>query len=340
VIRVMGEGGFGQVIDVVKRDCGCHYAMKVMQKEMMKQNLGSSWRKKIASEQQIMTQLHHPFMVNLKYSFQNSDFLILVMDLISSGDLSEFVLTKKRLAAEQVKWALMEVTEVMSYMHSQSILYRDLKPENLLIDDEGHIRLIDMGLAARFDPKAGRNSRVGTDCYMAPEVRFARRRRQAYGKSADWYTVGVLLYEFTHGALPFTGRDAETPIYRGGEFPTKACKALCEGMLAQDWKRRIGCGPSGDAEIKQHEYFEGVDWDIVAACKIPSPMKGVKGVPKKKKDKEMQAQRTAGEIADADKTEEEARHHQEYTIDSWNFVSPTVVSEEYMESVYQCVSAI
>jgi len=85
VVRVLGEGGFGQVIDVVKRDCGCHYAMKVMQKEMMKQNLGSSWRKKIASEQQIMTQLHHPFMVNLKYSFQNSDFLILVMDLISPG---------------------------------------------------------------------------------------------------------------------------------------------------------------------------------------------------------------------------------------------------------------
>eukprot|EP00966_Prymnesium_polylepis_P196673 4557327-Prymnesium_polylepis.1 len=86
-------------------------------------------------------------MVNLKYAFQNPDFLCLVMDLVSSGDLSEFVLTAKRLTAEQANWAMMEVVEVISYMHGEKILYRDLKPENLLVDDDGHCRLIDMGLA-------------------------------------------------------------------------------------------------------------------------------------------------------------------------------------------------
>jgi len=341
VIRVLGEGGFGQVIDVVKRDCGCHYAMKVMQKEVMKQNLGSSWRRKIASEQQIMSILNHPFMVNLKYAFQNSEFLILVMDLVPSGDLSEFVLTKRRLTPEQVRWAVMEVVEVMAYVHSQSILYRDLKPENLLVDDEGHVRLIDMGLAARIDEKHPyRTSRVGTDCYMAPEVRWARRRRQPYGKSADWYTIGVLLYEFTHGALPFSSRDTEQPIYRGGQFPTKECQSLCENLLSQSHKDRIGSGPTGSDEVKGHEYFKGIDWDIVAACKIPSPMKGVKGVPKRKKDKEMQAQRTAGDIAEADKADVDEEQLKEYNIDSWNFVSPSAITEEYMESVYACVSSI
>ena len=130
-----------QVIDVVKRDCGVHYAMKVMQKEAMKQNLGSSWRKKIAMEQQLLAALEHPFMVNLKYAFQNPEFLILVMDLVQSGDLSEFVLTKKRLTGPQVNWALMETVEVFGYMHSCQIMYRDLKPENLLVDDDGHVRL-------------------------------------------------------------------------------------------------------------------------------------------------------------------------------------------------------
>ena len=294
VIRVLGEGGFGQVIEVVKRDCGVRYAMKVMQKDSMKQALGFTWRKKIAMEANLLAQLQHPFMVNLKYAFQNADFLCLVMDLVASGDLSEFVLTPRRLTAEQARWAIMETVEVLSYMHLQKILYRDLKPENLLVDDNGHIRLIDMGLAIKWTgDRPRRTSRVGTDCYMAPEVRWARKNREAYGTSVDWYTVGVLLYEFANGALPFTQRDSPNPVYRPGNFPTPECKDFCESLLRQDWKLRLGCGDKGMAEIKAHPYFTGVDWDIVPACTVPSPLKGVKGVPKRKKDKEQQAQRTA-----------------------------------------------
>merc|ERR1719181_765397 len=124
VIRVLGEGGFGQVIEVVKRDCGVRYAMKVMQKEAMKQALGITWRKKIAMEANLLGALQHPFMVNLKYAFQNTEFLCLVMDLVPSGDLSEFVLTPRRLTPEQARWAIMETVEVISYMHAQKILYR------------------------------------------------------------------------------------------------------------------------------------------------------------------------------------------------------------------------
>jgi len=341
VIRVMGEGGFGQVIDVVKRDCGVHYAMKVMQKESMKQNLGSSWRKKIAVEQQLLAALDHPFMVNLKYAFQNPEFLILVMDLVASGDLSEFVLTKKRLTGAQVQWALTEVVEVFGYMHSCKIMYRDLKPENLLVDDEGHVRLIDMGLAVRFSESSPkRTSRVGTDCYMAPEVRWAHKKKLPYGVSCDWYTVGVLLYEFANGALPYTKRDTDSPLYREGEFPSTECQHLCTELLNQDYKTRLGSGPRGVLEIKEHAYFAHVDWELVPACTLPSPMKGVKGIPKRKKDKETQAQRTACNIADADKADFDSKTVQEYNVGTWDFVSPKAVTEEYMESMYQCVSSI
>jgi len=351
VIRVLGEGGFGQVIEVVKRDCGVRYAMKVMQKEAMKQALGITWRKKIAMEANILSALQHPFMVNLKYAFQNPEFLCLVMDLVPSGDLSEFVLTPRRLTPEQARWGIMETVEVISYMHAQKILYRDLKPENLLVDDEGHVRLIDMGLAVRWSgDKPRRTSRVGTDCYMAPEVRWARKNREAYGMSVDWYTVGVLLYEFSNGALPYSQRDQPKPVYRPGTFPSHSCQEFCEKLLEQDWRSRLGCTARGVEEIKSHAYFTEplmingevkgtpVDWDIVAACSIPSPLKGVKGVPKRKKDKEQQAQRTAHNMLEADL--KDGQQSAEDQVHTWDYVSPVAVSEEYLESMYRCVSSI
>ena len=149
--------------------------------------------------------------------------------------------------------------------------------------------------------------------------------------------MGVLTYEFSHGARPFTARDTAQPIYRGGEFASPECKALTEGLLEQDWQHRLGT-KGGAQQIKEHPYFKDVDWEIVSACTMKSPVKGVKGIPKRKKDKEVQAQRTAGEIAEADKMEVEAAHDAEYNIGSWDFVSPSAVTEEYMASMYQVVS--
>ena len=318
---------FLQVLEVVKRDCGKRYAMKVMHKEAMRRQLGSSWRKKIWLEKDLMATLSHPMLVNLHYSFQNQEFLVLVMDLVSAGDLSEFVLTKKRelspcnalffhlshsplhsplvtlpvfptchiphlshtplvtlpfllplvthphtaillvsgLTAEQVQFIVMETVCVLAYCHSQSVLYRDLKPENLLIDDMGHVRLIDMGLAARITKKTPkRRSRVGTDCYMAPEVRYARDQREMYGTSCDWYTVGVLTYEFSAGRVPFADPKAQPPVYRPHAFADPHCEDFVKRLLDQDHKTRLGCGARGVKELLEHPYFRGVEWELVS----------------------------------------------------------------------------
>ena len=343
VLRVIGEGAFGQVLEVVKRDCGVAYAMKVMKKRSMEQQLGDKWQAKIAIEQSVMASLHHPFLVNLYYSMQNVDFLVLVMDLVSAGDLADFVLTEKRLAAEQVRWVIMELVEVFGYIHSQHIMYRDLKPENVLVDQRGHVRLIDMGLAARFtavEPR--RKSRVGTECYMAPEVRYCKERKERYGVSCDWYTVGVLMYEFTNGDVPYTykGNDA---ILRPGTFSTPECEALCMALLEQDHTKRVGSGPTGAKEVKVHPYFADIDWELVRACTMASPMVGAKAErivtgPKSQRD----ALKMATKLVSADERSAvlDADRKAAVSVGTWDFVSPAAVETEYMESVGRCVSAI
>jgi len=338
LIRVLGQGGFGQVLEVVKRDCGKHYAMKVMHKEMMRRCLGSSWRKKIHLEKDLMACLNHPFLVNLSYAFQNTEFLVLVMDLVPAGDLSEFVLTKKRLTAEQVRFVVMEVVCVIGYCHMQNVLYRDLKPENLLVDEVGHVRMIDMGLAARITKKQPRRrSRVGTDCYMAPEVRWAKDRREPYGMSCDWYTVGVLAYEFSAGTVPYAHPEDEKPQYRPQEFKDADCEDFIKQLLDQDHSTRLGCKEGvGLSEILDHPYWRGIEWDLVPLKKFESPCKALKAPPKRKKDKENLAVQIANDISEAEREEPD----QEYNVANWDFVSPTAVVEEYMENMYQCVSAI
>ena len=139
--------------------------------------------------------MHHPLVVNLAYSFQNAGYLVLVMDACPGGDLSVFALTEERLNPTQVRFVGAEVTCVLCYLHSKFILYRDLKPENLLLDSRGHVRLIDFGLAlAGTDRVPEAEELCGTPCYMAPEVKDAGKKgTKKYSAPADWFTLGVLM---------------------------------------------------------------------------------------------------------------------------------------------------
>ena len=231
----------------------------------------------------------------------------------------------------------MEVVCVMAYCHSQNVLYRDMKPENLLIDDQGHVRMIDMGLAARINKKTPkRKSRVGTDCYMAPEVRWAKDRREWYGMSCDWYTVGVLTYEFSAGTVPYNHPEEESPVYRNHDFKDADAEGFVRSLLNQDHHGRLGCGKNGISEILDHPYWRGIEWDLVPLKKFESPCRNIKGPAKRKKEKENLAVQIANDISEAEREEPD----QEYNVANWDFVSPTAVVEEYMENMYQCVSAI
>ena len=194
-----------------------------------------------------------------------------------------------------------------------------------------------MGLAARVTKDTPeRMSRVGTECYMAPEVRWAEQRRKPYGYSADWYTVGVLCYEFSAGDLPYEDPDQDEPEYAPHDFEDKDTEDFVRRLLEQDHRKRLGCGSKGVAEIQAHPYWRGVEWEMVPLKKFESPCKGVKppDKPKKKKEKEKQAMQIAADMA------KQSKDSGGNTVMDWDFVSPNAVVDEYMENMYRLVSAL
>ena len=304
VVRSLGEGSFGQVVEVVKRDCGKHYALKVMDKQHMIDEQGDeAWQDPVLTERSLLASLHHPLMINLAYAFQNMRYLVFVMDVCYGGDLDDFgSFGDARLSQAQLHFVGVELVSVIAHLHSRRVLFRDLKPANVMLDDEGHIRLIDFGLSKQSPdgPDGKRHpwstERVGTWAYMAPEVHKGKR----YCYSCDWFSVGVLLYELAEKDVPF-GEEPEYETNFAAEYAQPALRAadgtsevphlrlLLERLLHWDPDRRL----SSEADVCAHPYWSGggaaaagagdddgsedaaVDWELAAHRRLPSPLKQV-----------------------------------------------------------------
>ena len=382
-IKVLGEGGFGQVLEVVKRDCGKVYAMKVMKKsEIMSAFAGEDWKEIVLLEKQLHASMHHPLVVNLAYSFQNAGYLVLVMDTCPGGDLSVFCIGNERLTPPQVRFVGQEVTCVLAYLHSVGILYRDLKPENLLLDAAGHVRLIDFGLALSGGGGIPTSDELcGTPCYMAPEVLHSGKKGvKKYSAPADWFTLGVLLYEMSEKELPF----GEEPRFSDFKSEFRKPKLLTEtgkkndqlldlikGLL--DWKpeKRLGGGkhmntPAAAEEVKAHKYWKEPEWGLVELARLPSPLVSyvearlhTKPTEHKLKKQQRAAVETAVRMAAVEKSSKAARsdsktmtekerraralkldQEDEMNLDAWNFVSRHAIEAEYVETIASSVSLL
>jgi len=188
LLKVVGKGSFGKVLQVRKKDTGRIYAMKILQKKDIVE------RQEVAhtlSERNVLIQASSPFLVGLKFSFQTPDKLYLVLDYMNGGEL--FYQLQKETAFSEVraKFYTAELVLALEHLHKYNIVYRDLKPENILLDGNGHIALTDFGLCKEnvaFDETT--NTFCGTAEYLAPEVLTG----QGYGKPVDWWSLGILLY--------------------------------------------------------------------------------------------------------------------------------------------------
>ncbi|KAK4803230.1 hypothetical protein SAY86_001433 [Trapa natans] len=194
ILKVVGQGAFGKVFQVIKKGTSEIYAMKVMRKDKIMEKNHAEYMK---AERDILTKIDHPFIVQLRYSFQTKYRLYLVLDFINGGHLF-FQLYHHGLFREDLaRIYAAEIVSAVSHLHANGIMHRDLKPENILLDADGHVILTDFGLAKEFEENARSNSMCGTVEYMSPEIILGK----GHDKSADWWSVGVLLFEMLTGKV-------------------------------------------------------------------------------------------------------------------------------------------
>ncbi|KAK9054497.1 hypothetical protein SSX86_025575 [Deinandra increscens subsp. villosa] len=269
IMRVIGRGSFGKVFQVRRKGSGgeCEgvigdgiFAMKVMRKDTIIKNNHVDYMK---AERDILTKVVHPFIVQLRYSFQTKTKLYLILDFINGGHLFFHLYRQGVFSEEQARVYTSEIVSAVSHLHERGIVHRDLKPENILMDADGHVMLTDFGLAKEIDESSRSNSMCGTTEYMAPEILLAK----GHNKNADWWSVGILLYEMLTGKPPFTHSNRKKLQEKIINEKVKLlprlsgeAHSLLKGLLQKDPSLRLGSGPRGGDDIKNHKWFKTTNW--------------------------------------------------------------------------------
>ncbi|XP_017793065.1 PREDICTED: RAC serine/threonine-protein kinase [Habropoda laboriosa] len=273
-LKVLGKGTFGKVILCREKATGHLYAIKILRKEVIirKDEVAHT-----LTENRVLRTTNHPFLISLKYSFQTADRLCFVMEYVNGGELFFHLRRSRVFGEDRTRFYGAEIISALGYLHSQGIIYRDLKLENLLLDKDGHIKIADFGLC-KEDITYGRTTKTfcGTPEYLAPEV----LEDNDYGRAVDWWGVGVVMYEMICGRLPFYNKDHEKLftliVMEEVRFPrtiTNEAKDMLGGLLIKDPSKRLGGGPNDAKEIMDHAFFSSIDWSDLVQKKIPPPFK-------------------------------------------------------------------
>ncbi|KYQ49051.1 G protein-coupled receptor kinase 2 [Trachymyrmex zeteki] len=272
--RVLGKGGFGEVCACQVRATGKMYACKKLEKKRIKKRKGESM---VLIEKNILQKINSKFVVSLAYAYETKDALCLVLTIMNGGDLKFHIYNMGGEPGFDINRARFYAAEVvcgLEHLHLQGIVYRDCKPENILLDDHGHVRISDLGLAVEITEGDMVRGRVGTVGYMAPEV----IDNEKYTFSPDWFSFGCLLYEMIEGQAPFRARKEKTKREeidrrvkedqeRYSPKFSEDAKSLCQQLLKKSPKNRLGCkcGRHGAKEVKLHSFFQCLNWKRVEA---------------------------------------------------------------------------
>ncbi|RLN61308.1 hypothetical protein BBP00_00005482 [Phytophthora kernoviae] len=276
LMKVVGQGGFGKVFlcrKVTAPHQGDCYAMKVLKKQQV---VSSGLVNTTMAERKILTEISHPFVVKLHYAFQSESKLYLVMDYLSGGSLATHLRRRRKFPEEWARFYAAEVAAAIAHLHSANIIYRDAKLENVLMDHDGHVRITDFGLSkVGVSGLKGATTFCGTAAYIAPELLKGR----TYGKAADWWSFGILLYEMIGGKPPYyhRNRDIMFQTILKQDWVTfspsfsDAAISLINGLLTRDPMMRLGSGPRGADEVLTHPFFDNIDWPELLERKMQPP---------------------------------------------------------------------
>nr|XP_024217169.1 microtubule-associated serine/threonine-protein kinase 2 [Halyomorpha halys] len=279
IVKLISNGAYGAVYLVRHKETRQRFAMKkIIKNNLMLRNQ----IEQVFAERDIMSFTDNPFVVSMYCSFETKKHLCLVMEYVEGGDCAALLKNSGPLPPDMARFYFAETVLAVEYLHSYGIVHRDLKPDNLLITALGHIKLTDFGLSKMglmslatnlYEVYIDRDTRQfsdkqvsGTPEYIAPEVILG----QGYGKPIDWWSMGIILYEFLVGCVPFFGETPEElfahTVNDDIEWPDdddwpvqEEAKDIISSLLQQNPRDRLGTG--GPHEVKEHPYFLGMDWN-------------------------------------------------------------------------------
>ncbi|KAL9180143.1 hypothetical protein ACHAXT_008113 [Thalassiosira profunda] len=271
----LGTGSFGRVRIATHAGSKDHvFAIKMLRKQDV---LRHRQVEHTLLEKQILTELSqnpHPFIVNLAASFQDATHLFMVIECVIGGEFFSHLRNAVKFDTQTAKFYAAHGVEIFAHLHSKDIIYRDLKPENLLLDQEGYLKITDFGFAKVVPFKT--YTLCGTPEYIAPEVLL----NKGHGRGVDWWTLGILLYEMLVGDPPFLDEDPMmiyqqilTGKVRFTRSYDKAAKSLTKKLLTADLTKRYGCLKQGASDIKQSKFFVDMDWEALLQRKLDAPIK-------------------------------------------------------------------
>ncbi|KZL78198.1 AGC/YANK protein kinase [Colletotrichum tofieldiae] len=267
LLRVVGRGAFGKVRIVERKDTNLSFALKYIRKDEV---VRSESVRNIIRERRMLEHVNHPFICNLRYSFQDIEYMYLVVDLMSGGDL-RFHISRKTFTEDAVRFWIAELGCALRYIHSQNIIHRDVKPDNVLLDADGHVHLTDFNVASDIIPGKVLSSKSGTLAYLAPEVYAGK----GYDVRADWWSLGVLFYECIYNKRPFDGNSESTlsqqiqlanPKYPITSPPVSLpCLYAIRDALDANRDKRMG---STWESFTKHEFFMMIDFEALERKEI------------------------------------------------------------------------
>jgi serine/threonine protein kinase len=264
IISVIGRGSYGKVMLCENKETKGLFAIKTVHKDRL---LRSQKVHTVIFERNILGKLSHPFIVSLCFAFQTPEKFYLGLEYLPGGELFHHFKDKSKLDMEAVRYYIAEIALALDYLHVNGVIYRDLKPENVLLGADGYLKLTDFGLSKEIASQTG--TFCGTPEYLAPEV----IRRDPYGFPVDWWALGILSYELIFGVTPFFHRNRSRMFgeieHRDPTFPENAdpnVVRLIRGLLSKEPGQRFGFD-----QLRAEPFFSRVSFEDVLEKKIEMP---------------------------------------------------------------------
>ncbi|KAF7729974.1 hypothetical protein EC973_003387 [Apophysomyces ossiformis] len=270
LLETLGTGTFGRVHLAKEKKTKKYHAIKVLKKAEV---VRLKQVEHINSERQVLSQVNFPFIVQLFRTFQDHQNLYMVQEYVIGGEVFRHLRRAGRFSNDMTRFYAAEIVLAIEYLHSKNIIYRDLKPENLLLDAQGHIKITDFGFSKKVEDRTF--TLCGTPEYLAPEI----IQSKGHSKAVDWWSLGILCFEMLAGYPPFYD-DNHFGIYERilagkAHYPSyidNTAKDLIKRLLVSDRTRRLGNLRGGAEDIKRHKWLRHMDWEGLLNKTVRAPL--------------------------------------------------------------------